>query len=107
MSKRSAADALTDLVVDVRERLADIDALIEDCPLRGKWRGCNFEPRYDKSAVDFSPLTVFPEDERADIKDSMKSDHFKTHTYVCDVCTRCGRTNNPPTAATEDEAESS
>lgn len=55
-----------------------------ECTRKGKfWRGCKFEPRYDRL---FPPtlesLPGYPPALEA----------LKEQVYVCDVCTRCGET---------------
>jgi hypothetical protein len=61
-----------------------------ECERKNKWFGsCNFEPRYNTEPPkpDGMPWEY--------MVSVYKDDHIKSFTkrvYVCDVCTRCGKT---------------
>lgn len=56
----------------------------ERCPRFGKWLGCKFEPRYDKSPADLSQFSNIKRMEEPVVE------KFRSVTYICDVCVRCG-----------------
>jgi len=58
--------------------------MTEVCERRNKWiGGCSFEPRYSTSEA------ILPENITKMTGDLL--DGFRRHTYVGEVCTRCGR----------------
>lgn len=58
---------------------------MSDCPRRGAWIGCNFEPRYDLSPADISRFESI-KGNAAPLLEALRS-----KTYVHDICVRCGR----------------
>lgn len=69
-----------------------------DCPRAGRWRGCNFEARYDV-------INGPPKPPNDTLITSWKvTGPPGSRTYVRDVCTRCGRTiERVPPRAPADE----
>lgn len=62
---------------------------MSDCPRFGKWiGGCKFEPRFNKSAPDWSAF------ESINRMTGEFAERLRTVTYVQDVCVRCGRTTS-------------
>jgi len=59
---------------------------MSDCPRFGKWiGGCQFEARYDLSAVELPACH--------EVKMTLTmAEKFRSKTYVRDVCIRCGKT---------------
>jgi hypothetical protein len=65
---------------------------MSDCQHAGKWfGGCNFEPRYDEYAPDqaLRDCVKYADGEVPAYVVKMLS---RKTTYVCDICTRCGKT---------------
>ena len=66
---------------------------MSDCPRsRWPWLACKFEPRYSETedeTMPFEPEEAIGED-YSDILVAAKLSKW-TRTYICDVCTRCGK----------------
>lgn len=58
---------------------------MSDCPMFGRWRGCQFEPRYDDRKL---PRVEHQARGLARGRQRLASERI----YVRDVCVRCGRT---------------
>lgn len=62
-----------------------------ECPHRGKWRGCEFKPRYDSTPPTGEDLPEpLRECEYYNNEDVAMVEALTKQTYVCDICTRCG-----------------
>lgn len=58
-----------------------------DCPRLGKWFGCRFQPRFDKSEPKIDHSFQYTGSAGAE-----RLEQFRQVTYVRDVCVRCGKT---------------
>ncbi len=56
------------------------------CPRRDKWfRGCRFEPRYDKGVADIEKVSC------RGVSPDVVLEALTPKTYVADICVVCGK----------------
>jgi hypothetical protein len=71
-----------------------------ECERKNKWiGGCKFEARYD-----ITPPTKIPYEIAASFDPAQGIRALSKQSYVCDVCTRCGKTTTSTAAIASREA---